>query len=295
MESPLRRSLLLLRQHPWLLSGPWLGVCAFGSVVAEVVQPATNRLLPVLDLRALRNSGHGDIKAAWAESMRASYIRLAAVECVQILEYAAKVVVLAMTVLLVVQITKYGRDTFSGAIKRLRRVPAAIRTLLKLFLLVLVIGFGATLVATAPPVLYIPWQISMHGVHHPAPHFPRWAFDLSTGVGRLLFVLCVMPFFLHFVVHFVQQPSSGEDAPKGQLVRALGYGAAAVVMEALLRQLMRPVQMQLVGTLAVGDLIQQRAIALAANLITSLPTIVCVIVLVLLVMGAEKPIEVDAA
>jgi hypothetical protein len=46
----------------------------------------------------------------------------------------------------------------SGAIEQLRRVPAATGILLKFFLLVLVIGFGATLVAVAPRALYIPWQ-----------------------------------------------------------------------------------------------------------------------------------------
>jgi hypothetical protein len=46
----------------------------------------------------------------------------------------------------------------------------------------------------------------------------------------------------------------------------------------------------------VGDLIRQSLIGLATNLITSLPTIVCVVAIVLLVMGAEEPVtEVEVA
>jgi hypothetical protein len=59
---------------------------------------------------------------------------------------------------------------------------------------------------------------------------------------------------------------------------------------------MRPLQMQLAGTSGVGDLIRQSLIGLATNLITSLPTIVCVVAIVLLVMGAEEPVtEVEVA
>jgi hypothetical protein len=128
------------------------------------------------------------------------------------------------------------------------------------------------------------------------PGFLRWGRILSVDVGRLLFVLCVMPFFLRFVAHFLQRSSSDEDAPKGLLGRALGYGAVAVVAEAALGLLMRPLQMQLAGTSGVGDLIRQSLIGLATNLITSLPTIVCVVAIVLLAMGAEEPVaEVEVA
>jgi hypothetical protein len=46
----------------------------------------------------------------------------------------------------------------------------------------------------------------------------------------------------------------------------------------------------------VGAVIWQTLIGLATNLITSLPTIVCVVAIVLLAMGAEEPVtEVEVA
>ena len=288
MDSPVRRAFLLLRQHPVLLGGPWLAVCAATFVVWKTVQQVTNRMFPVVDLRALRASGYAGMNGALAESMRASYIRLAAVECVEILGYAAKVAALALTILLVAQVARYGVDTFSAAMERLRKVPAVTGTLLKLFLIVLVTGFVTALVVAAPEALYIPWQAAHGGLHAVSP-FPRWASILSTDVGTLLFVLCVMPFFLHFVAHFLQWPSWGENARKGLLGRALGYGAVAVVAEVALALLMRPLQMQSASAPGAGALIQQGLIGLATNLITSLPTIVCVVAIVLLMMGAEEP------
>ena len=296
MTSPIRRAFVLLRQHPVLLVGPWLGVCALGFIGVKVVQQVINHLYPVVDLRALRASGHGDMNSALAESMRASFLRLGAMECVAIVEYALKIVVLALTVLLVAQVARYGADTFSDAMERLRKVPAVTSTLLKLFLLVLVIGVGTTLIATVPVLLYVPWQVRMRGAVNATPALLRWGRILSADVGRLLFVLCVMPFFLRFVAHFLQRSSSNEDAHKGLLGRALGYGVVAFVAEAVLESLMRPLQMQLAGTSGVGDLIRQSLTGLATNLITSLPTIVCVVAIVLLVMGAEEPVtEVEVA
>jgi len=53
---------------------------------------------------------------------------------------------------------------------------------------------------------------------------------------------------------------------------------------------MRPLQMQSASVPGAGALIQQSLIGLANILITSLPTIVCVVAIVLLVMGAEEPV-----
>lgn len=295
MTSPVRRAFSLLRQHPVLLCGPWLGVCAASFAVWKTVQQVTNRMFPVADLHALRASGYANSDAILANSMRASLIRQGAVGCVELLEYAAKVVVLALTIVLVTQVARYGADTFSSAMERLRKVPAVTGILLKLFLLVLAIGFVTTLIAAVPVALYVPWQIAHGGPHGLVP-FPRWGATLSADVGRLLFVCCMMPFFLDFVAHFELGSSSGEDDRRGLLGRALGFGAVAVVAEAALAVLMHPLQMQLAGTPAVGAVILQSLIGLATNLITSLPTIVCVIAIVVLAMGAEAPVaEVEPA
>ena len=296
MDFPARRAFVLLRQHPVLLVGPWLGVCALGFIGLQVVLQVTNRLYPVVDPRALRASGHGDMNSALAESMRASFLRLGAMECVAILECSLKIVVLALTVLLVAQVVRYGTDAFSDAMERLRKVPAVTSTLLKLFLLVLVIGVGTTLIATVPVLLYAPWQVRMHGALSFTPGFLRWGRILSTDVGRLLFVLCVMPFFLSFVAHFLQRPPADEDAHQGLLGRALGYGTVAFAVEVALGLLLHPLQVQFAGSHAVGAVIWQTLIGLATNLITSLPTIVCVVAIVLLAMGAEEPVtEVEVA
>ena len=281
MDSPVRRAFLLLRQHPALIGGPWLGVCAASFVVSKTVQQVTNRMFPIASLRG-SSYANGDAV------LRAALIRQGAGLGVEILEYALKVVALALTILLVAKLAKYGVDTFSGAMERLRKVPAVTGTLLKLFLMVMVISVVTTLIAIVPLTLYVPWQLNMHGPHFVPP--PRWMPILSADVGRLLFVLCVMPFFLRFVAHFAPRPPSGEDGQRGLLGRALGYGTVAVVAEVALALLMRPLQMQSASAPAAGALIQQSLVGLAANLITSLPTIVCVVAIVLQVMDAEEPV-----
>lgn len=276
MDSPVRRAFLLLRQHPALIGGPWLGVCAASFVVSKTVQQVTNRMFPIASLRG-SSYANGDAV------LRAALIRQGAGLGVEILEYALKVVALALTILLVAQLAKYGVDTFSGAMERLRKVPAVTGTLLKLFLMVMVISVVTTLIAIVPLTLYVPWQLKMHGPHFVPP--PRWMPILSADVGRLVFVLCLMPFFLRFVAHFVPRPPSGEDGQRGLLGRALGYGTVAVVAEVALALLMRPLQMQSASTALIG----QSLVGLAANLITSLPTLVCVVAIVVLMMGAEEP------
>jgi hypothetical protein len=295
MRSPARRASFLLRQHTVLLVGPWLGACAFGFAGLQVVLQVANRLYPVVNMRAVRDSG-GDMNSALAESIRTTYIRLGAVECVAILECALKIVVLALTVLLVAQVARYGADTLSDAMERLRKVPAVTSTLLKFFLLVLVIGVGTTLIATVPVLLYIPGQARIHGALPVMHGFLRWGRIVSSDVGRLLFVLCAMPFFLSFVAHFLGRPSSDEDAHHGLLGRALGYGTVAFAVEVALGLLLRPLQVHFSGSRAVGAVIWQSLIGLAVSLTTSLPTILCVVVIVSLAMGAETPVaEVEPA
>jgi hypothetical protein len=173
--------------------------------------------------------------------------------------------------------------------ERLRKVPAATSTLLKLFLLVLAIGFGTTLIATVPVLLYVPWQAAHGGLHAFVP-FPRWATTLSYDVGRLIFACCIMPFFLDFVAHFEQQASRGEDARRGLLGRAIGYGVVALLAEVALGLLMRSLRTQLAGVRGTGVLILQWAIGLAAELVTALPTIVCVVAIALMMMRTGEPV-----
>jgi hypothetical protein len=294
MTSPVRRAFVLLRQHPVLLSGPWLGVCAIGFIVVQMVQQVINHLYPVVDLRALRASG-GDMNSALAESMRAGLIRQGVVLGVEILEDAGKIIVLALTILLVAQVARYGTDTFSDAMERLRKVPGVTSTLLKMILLVLGIGVGTALIAIVPVLLYIPWQIRMRGAVNATPAFLRWGHTLSTGPGRMLFILCIMPIFLRFVAHFLQRTSGG-DAHKGLLRRALGYGVVAFVAEAVLESLVRPLQMQIASPPTAGAVTWQSWTGLAASLVISLPTFLCVVAIVLLAMGAEEPVtEVEPA
>jgi hypothetical protein len=140
-----------------------------------------------------------------------------------------------------------------------------------------------------PVFLYVPWQVA-HGGLHGAPRFPRWASALSQDVGRLLFVCCIMPFFLDFVAHFDRESSCGEDARKGLLGRALGYGVVVFAVEVALGLLLRPLQMRLPGTPGMGALISQSLIGLAIDLITSIPTIICVVAIALMAMRADVPV-----
>jgi hypothetical protein len=243
-------------------------------------------LFPVVDLRASRVLGYGNLNSAVAENMRTGFIRLAATECVAILECALEVVALALTILLVARLARYGVDTFSDALGRLRKVPAAASILLKLFVIVLVIAVGTSLIAMVPVLLYVPWHISMHSGMHPPL---KWVSMLSIDAGRLLFVLCIMPFLLDFVAHFLQRPSLEEDRPKGLLGQALSYGVIAVAVEIGLGLLLRPLQMHLGASHTGGSAICQTLMGLAVNLITSLPTIVCVVA-VAMMMSAEEPV-----
>jgi hypothetical protein len=123
-----------------------------------------------------------------------------------------------------------------------------------------------------------------------SPHLPRWVLLVSAGLGMLLFVLCVMPVFLNLVLRLQRPSFSDEERPPGLLARALGYGALAVGVQVALGLLMRPMQMTFVGTPPMGALIGQSLIGLATNLVTSFPTIVCVVAIALMAMDAEEPV-----
>jgi hypothetical protein len=98
-----------------------------------------------------------------------------------------------------------------------------------------------------------------------------------------------MPFLLDLVWR-LQRRSADEDVPRGLLGRALGYGTVAVAAEIALGLLMRPMRVTLLATPPTGALLRQTLIGLATNLITSLPTIVCIVVIAVMVMGAAEPV-----
>jgi len=112
------------------------------------------------------------------------YIRQGLAASVPTLEIAAKVVVLALTVLLVTQIAKQGMDSISAATQRLRGVPAVLSILLKFCLMVLIIRLGTSFVEILLTAFYFPWWINTHGLTRPLPHFPTWLTIASGGVGR---------------------------------------------------------------------------------------------------------------
>lgn len=285
MTSPVRRAFLLLRQHFLLLGGPWLAVCAAGSVLGTMVQQIMIRLYPVVYYRDLRAAGYANADAAIQNSMRGNYIRLAAVECVSILEYAFKVIALAVMVLVVARIVSEGTDTFSAGLERFRKIPAVVGTLLKFYAIVLAIGLGTSLVATLPVMILVPLWVRWHM----PPGFPRWIPTLSGDLGTLLFVFCVMPFLLDLVWRLLRQ-SADEEVPPGLLARALGYGVVAFGAEAALAWAMRPLRLRLATTQPMDAQIGHSAIGLSVYLITSLPTIVCIVAIALLVLGAAEPV-----
>jgi len=284
MSSPVRRAFLFLRQHFLLLGGPWLAVSAAGFIVWRIVQQVMIRLYPVVHLRTLQEAGYANMHVALQNSMRGNYIRLGASECVQIVEYAFKVIAVAVTVLLVAQIATHGADTFSAALERLRKIPAVVGTLLKFYLIVLGIGLGTALVTALLVAAYIPLWGQWH-----SPGLPKWLPMVSADIGQLLF-LCVMPFLLDLVRRLERPSSADEDVPEGLLRRALGYGAVAVVAEMLLRLAMGPLRTPLVLAPEASAVIAQNLIGLATTLITALPTIVCVVAIALMVMDAAQPV-----
>jgi hypothetical protein len=284
MESTARRAFRLLRQHFLLLSGPWLVVCAVGVIVTTTVQQILNRLYPLVYMRA---AVYGKLDTTLSYSVRNGLIRAGSVEGVQIVEVAFKVIALALMVLLVEQLATQGGDTFSAALERLQKVPSVAGTLLKFFAIVLLLGLATSFVTALPIVLYTPLTLSMHMSHH---LLPRWVFMVSNDLGRLLFVVCVMPFFLNLVSRLQRPSFSGEERPPGLLSRAMGYGALAVVAEVALGLLMRPMQRPLWGMPPISALIGQSLIGLATNLVTSLPTIACVVAIVLMVADVEEPV-----
>ena len=279
MESTACRALRLLRQHLLLLSAPWLVVCAVGFIVTSTVQQIMNRLYPMVDLRA---AGYANMRTALSIGL----IRLGIIDCVLIVEGAFKVIALALMILLVTQVATQGGDTFSAALERLRKVPAVAGTLLKFYAIALVLGFATSLVTALTVFIYPPLSVAMNM----SPHLPRWVLLVSAGLGMLLFVVCVMPVFLNLVLRLQRPSFSDEERPPGLLARALGYGALAVGVQVALGLLMRPMQMTFVGTPPMGALIGQSLIGLATNLVTSFPTIVCVVAIALMAMDAEEPV-----
>jgi len=287
MGSTARRTFLILRQHPLLLSAPWLVVSAAGFIVTRIVQQILNRLYPLVSLHTMSAAGYAAQDAAASNNMIASFIRMVAIDSILILESAFKVIVLALMVLMIKQLATHGVDTFSAALERLRNIPSVAGILLKFFAIVLLLNFAATLVAELPVILYVPLSMSMNM----SPHFPpRWVVVLSADLGTLLFVLCVMPFFLRLVFRLQRPSASGQETPIGLLPRAMIYGALVIGLQVALGLLMRPMQKPLGITPTMGALIGQSLIGLLTNLVASLPTIACVVAIALMVMDTEEPV-----
>lgn len=286
MSSPVRRAFELLRQHFLLLSGPWLGVCAVGFVIFRAVQQILLRAYPVFDPRTLRGQGYVTMNQALSSSMRANFLRNGIGECVPILQGAFEVAALAVMVLLIAHVTKYGDDTFSAALHRLAKAPAVAGNLLKFYVIGLILSLGTTLVGALPVVIVIPVLISMN--LPPSP--PKWLAMLTAYLVMLLFALCVMPFLLNLIWRLLRPTSPDDEAPDGLLKRAFGYAAVVVSAEFVLGLMARPWQVRLGTSPPVGALIGQNLIGLAVNLITSVPTIVCVVAITLMVMDAAQPV-----
>ena len=274
MESTARRAASLLRQHPLLLSAPWLGVCAASSILTMTVQQVMNRLYPFMN-------------TAVTNGMRNNFIHLGAVGCVLLLEGAFKVVALALTILLVQQLATQDGDTISAALERLGKIPSVAGILLKFYTIALALSFATGLVAALPVVLYAPLSLAMHR----SPHLlPRWVSMVCSDLGSLFFVLCAMPVVLRLMFRLQRPSLSSVEIPTGMLPRAMVYGALALGIEVALGLAIRPMQRPLVGTPAIGALIGPSLIGLATNLITALPTIACVVAIALMVTGAEGPV-----
>jgi hypothetical protein len=290
MDSPAFRAFVILRQRFLLLSGPWLGVSVIGFLILKMVQQVKLQAFPVLNASASRGLAYPQMHAELTDRMRANFISVGILECVEVVQIAAKILALALTVLLVRQVAVQGADRFSAAWERLWMVPEVTRSLLKFFAIVIVVGLGTTLVAVLPVVVIVP----LRGALHMPARIPRWMLVLSAELGKVLFVCCVMPFLLNLVWRLEGKLSSDEKAPQELLLRALGYGAVTVSVEVGLTLLLQPIQLEVVQRL--GGLMGQTLIGLAANLLTALPTVVCMVAISLMVLGAEVPaIEVEPA
>jgi hypothetical protein len=288
MESTARRAAQMLRQHPLLLSAPWLVVSAAGFIVTRIVQQILNRLYPLVSLHTMSAAGYAAQDAAASNNMIASFIRMVAIDSILILESAFEVIALALMVLMVKQLATQGSDTFFAALERLRKIPSVAGILLKFFAIVLLLDFATTLVAELPVILYVPLTMSMHMM----PHFlPRWVMVLSADLGTLLFVLCVMPVFLKLVFRLQRPSASGQETHAGLLPRAMIYGALVIVVQVALGLLMRPMQKPLGITPAIGALMGHSLIGLVTNLVASLPTIECIVAIALMVMDAAEPVS----
>jgi hypothetical protein len=271
MESTARRTLLLLRQHPLLLSAPWLAACAVGFFATTAVQQVMNRQYPFMN-------------TSLTNSMRNNLIHLGVVDFVLLVVGAFKVVALALMILLVKQLATQGRDTLSAALERLRKIPSIAGALLKFYAIALALIFATGLVAALPVILYIPLSVTMHL----SPHLPIWVLMALNDLGSLLFVLCVMPFFLNLVLRLQRPSFSGEERPSGLLLRAMGYGALAFGIQVALGLLMRPLQRPIIGAPTISAMIGPRLIGLLTYLVNALPTIVCVVTIALMVSGTEE-------
>ena len=288
MDSSARRAFQLLRQHPVLLGAPLLGVSACNFLLSTTFQNILRPPVSAVRVRALRAEGHAAVPELLS-ALRTSLIRFGLFTSLEIFQYALQAAALALTIMLVVQLSRNGEDTFSGAIERLRKIPALTSTVVRFGLLFFLIVV-ASLVASAVPFFAIVISRSRVGGMHTPPHMSTLTATAFLIVWLTLCAYFVMPYFLDLMLH-VQQLSFPNDFVRKRItVRAWRYAAVAIGATVLLGLLVRDVRLPLNGTPMMDDLIVRNMVGLIASIITSLPRIPFVVAAALLVMNIEEPV-----
>lgn len=287
----------MLRQHLWLLSGPWLAASAVVFGIGTTVRRVTDQVFPRIDsqtLHAARVAGKAGLPIVLA-GLRISTIRMVISTGDQVIQYLLQACALALMVVLVAQLAAGGECTLRSGFERLRKVPALASAVLRFAAIILGIGLviGMAVVAAAVFASLCFAVIAIRGnVHgpHAAPPIPPGMFIVVIVPAAAAFVYYVVPYLLSFVFAVQGRPTPRELVKKPMISRARRYAALTVAASGVLGLSMFFIQRYLAANSVIHNALSLNIERLAANLLTSIPTVPFIVAIALMTMSSEIPV-----
>ncbi len=286
MSSTAQRTFSLLRQHPVLLGGPLLVVNAFDFVLDKSAHHIINQVFPRVPLGVIRGGGPAVLVAA-AEGALVHFVVLL---CVQILQLVLQAAIVALMIVLVMHLARYGADTLSAALHRLRQIPDLTGTLFRLSLLFFVIQLITAIVAFVPLLLFLmPHRVPGQPLPHIHP-ISTLTITIIAGVWLAIVAYFAMPLFLDLVLR-VQRRSLPDGLARRQMKTRIWHWALATIVATLALVAMNlGILAPLRGTPAMDHLISRNLLRLAVALVLDLPKFVFVVAATVVVMQVGETV-----